>query len=211
VAKLGAEELQELLAALRRAFEAGFAREDAIGAEIRAVTAALGRAPREPTFAEAAGHPVTRHLPAALSLAAESTPEVTAAARSVAAFLPWKYGYRPRQDAPGLESVMGWAEIVGPAAPFQSTEVCFGLTLIGPGAYYPPHRHPAVELYHVLAGRAAWSAGAGTAINVPGAYILHTASTAHSMRTGSEPLLAIYSWTGDVNSPSVWADPPGSC
>ena len=58
----------------------------------------------------------------------------------------------------------------------------------------------------MIAGRAEWTAGEQTATQRPGDYILHPANIVHAMHTGEEPLLAVYSWTGDVVSPSVWAE-----
>ncbi|HEY0329642.1 MAG TPA: dimethylsulfonioproprionate lyase family protein [Rhodopseudomonas sp.] len=204
---LTGNQLHGLLTALRHRFEARPESADDIGEEIRKVSAALDRRALSPQPVEPTSHPLTRHLPAALSLTAASAAAVAAALQPIAALLPWRYGYLPRPDAPGLDAAMGWAEIVGPEAPFRSAEVCFGLTLIGSDTFYRPHRHPARELYHVLAGNAAWTAAGSTATRAPGDYILHSEDMIHAMRTGREPLLAIYSWTGDVVSPSVWAEP----
>jgi hypothetical protein len=201
-----AKDLRVLLAALRTCFEAGRSRQDAIGEEIRKVSAALDRVDAQPLDIQPTPHPLIRYLPAALALTRAHSPEVASVLEPIAELLPWRYGYQVRPEAAGLENAMGWAELVGPEAPFRSGEVCFGLTLIGPGSYYPPHHHPAIELYVVLAGHADWTAGGQTATQPPGATILHHADIVHAMRTGEEPLLAIYSWTGDVVSPSVWAD-----
>jgi len=201
-----AQDLRILLAALRAHFEAGYSRGDAVGDEIRKVSAALDRVDGEPREFQPTRHPLVQHLPAVLTSTRTHAPEVASVLEPIAELLPWRYGYQSRVDAPGLESSMGWAELVGPEAPFRSREVCFGLTLIGPRSYYPPHHHPAIELYAVLAGHPDWTAGERTATQPPGAYILHPANIVHAMRTGEEPLLAIYSWTGDVVSPSVWAD-----
>ena len=201
-----AQEFQVLLAALRTCFETGRSHADAIGEEIRKVSAALDRVDAQRLDVQPTPHPLVRFLPAALALTRTHAPEVASVLEPIAERLPWRYGYEPRPDAPGLESAMGWAELVGPEAPFGSGEVCFGLTVIGPRSYYPPHHHPAIELYYVLVGHADWTAGERTATQPPGATILHQANSVHAMRTGEEPLLAIYSWTGDVISPSVWAD-----
>jgi quercetin dioxygenase-like cupin family protein len=77
--------------------------------------------------------------------------------------------------------------------------------LIAPETRYPPHAHPAIETYLVIAGTALWSLGtAPGAAQPPGALILHPSGEAHAMRTQAEPLLAIWSWRGDVTSPSVY-------
>jgi len=198
--------LADLLRLLRIRFEAGRDRPDAVGAEIRAVLAGLDRIAPSPLSWSPTHHPLIRFLPEAVDRLAPLAPEIASVLRRIGSDLPWRYGYAARVDRPGLDAAMGWAEIVGPAAPFRSDSVCFGLTLIGPDTHYLPHRHPAVELYHVLGGTAAWSAESETTDRPPGSFILHPANLVHAMRTGSEPLLALYSWTGDVVSPSVWAD-----
>ena len=98
---------------------------------------ALDRVDGEPREIQPTRHPLIRHLPAALALARAHAPGVASVLEPIAELLPWRYGYQKRTDAPGLESSMGWAELVGPEAPFRSREVCFGLTLIGPRRYYP--------------------------------------------------------------------------
>jgi hypothetical protein len=200
-----ADLLNVLLASLRRAFAAGTNHAHEIAAEIDGVSQRIARVTAPPLPLRPTGHPLIRHLATVLDLATEIAPEIATALRPLAWRLPWRYGYAPRADAPELESAMGWAEIVGPAAPFVSNEVGFGLTLLGPRVYYPPHRHPAVELYRIVVGRPHWTVGAATSIHGPGEAILHHSDVVHAMRTEKEPLLAIYSWTGDVESPSVWA------
>lgn len=195
-----------LLNALRKHFEKGLPRQGPVGEEIKEVSAALARLQASAVAPQPVRHPLVRHLPVALSLVAAQAADLAHTLGPLAAQLPWRYGYAARKDAPNLENEMGWAEIVGPDAPFKSDEVCFGLTLIGAHCTYPPHRHPARELYLVLAGRAGWTVGDQTYIQPPGAYILHEPDVVHAMRTSNEPLLAIYSWTGDVVSPSVWAN-----
>lgn len=54
---------------------------------------------------------------------------------------------------------MAWAEIIGPGAPLRHAALCLGFVLFAPETYYPPHAHPAVELYHVISGAALWTAG----------------------------------------------------
>jgi len=77
--------------------------------------------------------------------------------------------------------------------------------LIAPRTHYPPHAHPAIETYLVITGTALWSLGAApAAAQPPGALIFHPSGMAHAMETEAEPLLAIWSWRGDVTSPSVY-------
>jgi len=102
---------------------------------------------------------------------------------------------------------IAFAEIIGPAAPFRSDSVCLGLTLIGPETLYPVHRHPAIELYYVVAGIATWTLDGLSQDHPPGTFILHPSQAIHAMRTHAEPLLAIYSWSGsDVRTSSVYTN-----
>jgi quercetin dioxygenase-like cupin family protein len=142
-------------------------------------------------------HPAAIHL--ANALAAVKGPAETLAGEiaRIAPALPWKYSYPPRQDAPDLGERIAFAELVGPAAPLRSDALCLGVTLIAPQTLYPLHRHPAIELYLVLSGTAAWSAGGPPSLRPPGTWVLHPSEVVHSMETGAEPLLALYCWTGE--------------
>jgi mannose-6-phosphate isomerase-like protein (cupin superfamily) len=191
-----ADALWELLRLMRASFAAGAYHGSAIAAEAARVVAELPDRPvvlAKPLVASA--HPVAAEVPEAARLAGRAW---DAALSPLAAVLPWRYGYAPRLDAPGLERRMAWAELVGPDAPIRSDRVGFGLTFIGRDTFYLPHRHPAVELYAVVAGSADWTLGEETTRRRPEDFVLHPANAVHAMRAGSEPILAIYSWTGDI-------------
>jgi quercetin dioxygenase-like cupin family protein len=153
-------------------------------------------------------HPILAHLRAALEVGNELTNPLLKIAGSAAGNLPWAYSYPLRQDAPDLEHNIAFAEIIGPKAPYRSESLSLGLTLIAPQTFYPEHRHPAVELYLVLAGTAAWTLDGVTKDRPPGSFILHPSQGVHAMRTRGEPLLALYTWSGpDVRSTSVYINP----
>jgi hypothetical protein len=165
---------------------------DDVGQEAARVLALLNPLPAlAGTFPENE-HPSTRHLEAALAPSDDTTDDLLAAVRGVAYHLPWRYSYAKRSDAPGLEDNMAFAEIIGPEAPYVSERVCLGLTLIGPNTFYPPHRHPAIELYYVVAGEATWTANGSSRRNPPDAFILHDSQMIHAMQTHQRPLLAVY-------------------
>ncbi len=183
----------------------GKAHQGAIGDETSRVLGLLQTVPPLTGVFSPNTHPLTRHLEAAFGAASPATADLVAAIRPVASILPWTYGYEKRDDFPGLENAMGWAEIIGPEAPFRSQSVCLGLTLIGPETLYPAHAHPAVELYYVIAGNAQWTAAGVTHTNPPGTFILHPSEVIHTMKTGGEPLLALYTWSGtDVKTTSYF-------
>jgi mannose-6-phosphate isomerase-like protein (cupin superfamily) len=197
--------VHSLIASVKAAYVQRQTADDAVGREIKKILSLLeplpgltGRFPRNT-------HAATRHIKAALQSGNQSTQALLDAIGQVIRFLPWRYSYPPRDDAPGLGQNIAFAEITGPEAPFRSNSVCLGLTLIGPETLYPAHRHPAIELYLVAAGTATWTMDGVSRDNPPGAYILHPSQAVHAMRTHAEPLLAVYSWTGpDVRTSSVY-------
>jgi mannose-6-phosphate isomerase-like protein (cupin superfamily) len=97
----------------------------------------------------------------------------------------------------------GYVEIVGPERAIESRTLLVGFLLLGPHTLYPDHSHAAEEVYHVVSGRASWRRDDGPwRIEPPGAIIHHAPHVPHAMRTGHEPLLALYCWMGDVAAPA---------
>lgn len=177
--------------------------EDRIREEISYVLSSVSTAlQNDPDLPQSSRHAVTKHLAHMLHDIEVKAPQLARALRPVAEELPWRYGYEPRAECPGLENEMAWIELVGPAAPWKSDIVCLGLTLIGPDSFYPEHLHPAVELYTIISGISDWTLDAKTSRRNPGDRILHESNAIHAMRAYSSPLLAIYSWTGDTITPS---------
>lgn len=196
-----------LLQAMRKHFLNGSHLNSEAEAERRQVASLLDTASKAALPCHPSGHGVLEHLPAVLELLKRNAPALSQALSPIADGLPWRYSYRPRADFPNLERRMAWSEIVGPPQSlFHSSEVCFGLTLIGPHTHYPAHRHPAVELYQVIAGTAQWQLNGQWSPKPPGSFILHPADAVHAMRTGDQPLLALYSWSGDIHTLSSFSD-----
>lgn len=177
---------------------------DAASAELAHATALIDAVERAPE-PQRPGEPVDA-LETALALAERTAPDLAESLRPVAADLPWRSGYAARPDAPGLERGLKWAELIGPVAPWRSNSVCLGLLLLAPGLFYPPHRHRAVEVYTLLVGETTWTVGSATRRLRPGDIVLHRSGEAHAMRAGADPLLAIYTWTGDVETASTWCE-----
>ena len=186
-----------LIAAIQHRLHERAAVDDGVGQEAARVLALLDHLPGLAGAFTRCEHPSTRHLHGALAAGESGDAELLAASRPVALYLPWRYSYATRDDAPGLEENMAFAEIVGPEAPYKTDRVCLGLTLIGPDTFYPPHAHPAIELYYVASGTATWTANGIPSRNSPGAFILYPSQVVHAMHTQQEPLLAVYSWSGE--------------
>ena len=198
-------EFGPFLAAVRGAYGAARDAEGELTADLDVLIAALDglRGARVPVDAE--DQPVCRYLTAALDLA-EAGPAATvaAAARPFAAALGWRHWYRVDDRLPDFSQSYAHAEIVGPLGPVVSQDLRCGLILMAPHTLYPSHAHSAVELYLVLGGSAEWQRGAEPwARRPPGAFILHPTRIGHAMRSGAEPLLALYAWHGVLESDLV--------
>ncbi len=117
------------------------------------------------------------------------------------ASLDWRQTYtRTDIDALFLHNY-AWAEILKPGAPSDQAQISCGVLVLGPNTFYPRHRHEAEEIYLPLAGTAEWQQGtAAWRLRPPGTVIHHSSEEPHAMRTGEQPLLAMYLWRStDLN------------
>ncbi|MER8371605.1 dimethylsulfonioproprionate lyase family protein [Mesorhizobium sp. M1406] len=91
----------------------------------------------------------------------------------------------------------GWLEVFGTRGHFANDEVAAGLLILGPDIVYPDHHHVAEEIYIPLTGGAEWRMGeSGFCMRTAGEVVHHASNVNHAMRTGKEPLLALYIWRG---------------
>ncbi len=173
--------------------------EPAVAAALRPVLAHRALPQPVPVTAHAAAS-IQHHMP--IMLASSWPAPLTGIASALAACwqrLDWHYHYPERPD---LAANIGFAELIGPSGPLWSDKIRAGFTFMAPGIFYPLHDHPAVELYIVLSGRAEWTRRTMTTNQDAGAAILHASMEPHAMKTVTEPLLALYVWTGDIASPA---------
>ena len=191
-----------LLQAMRDHFAKGQSIKGVIGNTAKSVIDALSDLDHRKSFVldpVAEWHGVLAHIQAFVAGRGDI---LNGALAPVVDLLPWRYSYSPRADAPDLGNKMGWAELVGPAAPIYSDKIGFGLTFISPDAHYFSHVHPAVELYARLSGPSLWIKEGVAQEFTFGSFVLHESNIVHAMETGAEALLAIYFWTGDIVSPT---------
>jgi quercetin dioxygenase-like cupin family protein len=94
----------------------------------------------------------------------------------------------------------GYVEFAGPRdALFQAPQVRVGLLLLASGVHYPPHAHPAEELYHPLTESGLWRRGTEAWRSVPaGMAIHHPPMVPHETRATDDTLLALYCWRGNT-------------
>ena len=130
---------------------------------------------------------------------------IAAALAALPGPLPWRYSYPPRPaDAVDLAERIAFAELIGPRAPLDAPGCRAGFTLIAPATFYPLHAHPAIELYLVISGHAQWTTPDAERIVPPGEFVLHHTNQPHAMRTFAEPLLALYGWHGEIDTPAFY-------
>jgi mannose-6-phosphate isomerase-like protein (cupin superfamily) len=120
-------------------------------------------------------------------------PELVAALCAAAPLLAWRQTYTREEVGASFLQEYGWSELLAPAG--GRGGVACGVLLLGPHTLYPPHRHEADEVYVPLSGVAEWQSGASAFRDAaPGTVIHHPSEESHAMRTGEQPLLAIYLW-----------------
>ena len=168
----------------------------------------------EPPTTRADGPPVHRSVlrsvlrwwdPALARARAETMGEIADAVAELAPSLSWTRTAGHVADPPNAGFLDGYAHATLAASPDDGPffGVVLGLLLLGAGVDYPPHHHPADEVYLPLTP-ARWIHGLDEdhRPEPAGVPIHHRPWQPHGMRTGDAPLLAIYLWSGDVATPS---------
>jgi hypothetical protein len=113
--------------------------------------------------------------------------------------LPWRQTYTLAEANEQFLSNYGYTELVGSTAAVRSDKLAVGFLVLGPHTFYPKHRHEAEEIYVPLSGTAEWLQGDGIwRSRRPGTIIHHQTHESHAMRTGVQPLLALYLWLSDT-------------
>ena len=137
--------------------------------------------------------------------ATEVLADVVAALQRVAAELSWRQTYGAGDFGADFLQGYGWSEFIGLRGPVPSETIACGVLMLAPGISYPSHAHAAEEVYLPIAGVAEWQKGAGNYAAVPvGQAIYHPSWMPHAMRTGDQPLAALYLWRGgDLAAKSV--------
>eukprot|EP00746_Dinoflagellata_sp_MGD_P034638 gnl/MRDRNA2_/MRDRNA2_18272_c0_seq1.p1 gnl/MRDRNA2_/MRDRNA2_18272_c0~~gnl/MRDRNA2_/MRDRNA2_18272_c0_seq1.p1 ORF type:complete len:156 (+),score=13.81 gnl/MRDRNA2_/MRDRNA2_18272_c0_seq1:42-509(+) len=112
------------------------------------------------------------------------------------------------------------AWIVGPPGsnvqPIDSEDdILVGVFLLGPDTFYPPHFHPAPEVFSILDGSATWFKGewplSGSPLtsmwqkHVAGETVPIISNQHHSMLTAAdETMLALWAWPALRDTSSDW-------
>ncbi|MBZ9798113.1 dimethylsulfonioproprionate lyase family protein [Mesorhizobium sp. ES1-4] len=144
-------------------------------------------------------HPLgcLRHLDRAAELAPMTAKPLVQALARQRNDLHWGQTYSEADFGKDFIDNYGWLEMFGTRGHFANSEVAAGLLILGPEIVYPDHHHIAEEIYIPLAGGTEWRMGEGGFRNRQAGEVVHHASNVnHAMRTGKEPLLALYIWRG---------------
>ncbi|RWM11056.1 dimethylsulfonioproprionate lyase family protein [Mesorhizobium sp.] len=111
--------------------------------------------------------------------------------------LRWGQTYTAADFGRAFIDNYGWLEVFGTRGHFVNDAVAAGLLILGPGIVYPDHHHIAEEIYIPLTGGTEWRMGeGGFRVRAAGEVIHHPSNVNHAMRTGREPLMALYVWRG---------------
>jgi len=111
------------------------------------------------------------------------------------------------QRFPDYSQHITLTQLIGPRGGFGDTmfehpSINAGIFIQAPGYFYAPHFHDSVELYHVLHGTAYWKRGEEDWLpRKAGEFILHDRDQVHAMRTGDDPIIALWAWYGGQDAP----------
>jgi hypothetical protein len=141
--------------------------------------------------------PCLRHLDRISSTAAGERREMVRLLAENRHAFHWGQTYSEADFGGHFMENYGWLELFGTRGHFVNDEMAGGFLILGPHLHYPDHHHVAEEIYIPLTGGTAWRKGSGPYAERPaGALIHHPSNVNHAMKTGSEPLLALYLWHG---------------
>jgi hypothetical protein len=142
--------------------------------------------------------PVLRWLPRIAADADRFGADFVETLCGAAGSLDWRQTYTIAQVGELFLQNYGWAELSSPSAATGVAQISCGVLVLGPHTFYPLHRHEAEEIYLPLAGTAEWQKGdAAWRRRSPGTLIHHSSEEPHAMRTGEDPLLAMYLWRSE--------------
>lgn len=130
------------------------------------------------------------------------------AAQAVAPVAHWRRSYRGGSVDPSFYEGFGCFGVVGAGGPYVSSSLRAFMIYLPAGFVYPPHRHPAEELYFIIAGEAEFHMdGHAPRRLTPGDHVFHPSDVAHATRTHDHPVLALVYWRGDIATlPSMVAE-----
>lgn len=186
-------DLQTFFDALFAAYEAQAPKETPMAAAVARAKAIMAR-PGTPMHVDPVHDPVHDWLEEAQANAAASPArDLEAAFRPIAARLSWQARADRKSPEPNFAARHGNAQIVGDGGIEVRSDIRIGASLLAPETHYPDHRHPPEEVYVALS-QGSWRQNDGPWHEPgPGGLVYNPPNIIHSMLSGPQPLLAI--WT----------------
>jgi len=161
--------------------------------------------PVTPRAATARRDPLCDAMRAHMAGADTAFPAFRDACLAAAPAAQWRDTYRDQRGGDELHRHFGAYEILGRDTPLGAEGMRSFLVYQAPGFHYPMHRHPAEELYLVVAGEGEFAcAGAQTRSLGPGDTVFHPSDAAHALTTRDRPVLAYVLWRGDLTTRPVF-------
>ncbi|MGB7242861.1 MAG: dimethylsulfonioproprionate lyase family protein [Sulfitobacter sp.] len=136
------------------------------------------------------------------SVLAGSDHPLARAALDAQDLLPWGSNPVEGQTEQIIAEMISVATLMGPEGPIPAPDVRLGLVYVRPECYYPLHLHDADETYVIVAGQALWTAGDNIRMRGAGDMIHHPSQMPHAFKSGPEGFLALWRWSGDINTES---------
>ena len=184
----------ELIEAVRVIFEAEVAKDMASAPQLKRVLALMQELRLDPERPEARQVPGCRHLPRALDLGeAGPAAAVATALRELESTLSWAQNPRYNVENKGADFMdnYGWSAL----GLTGSSDMAFGIMLLGPGITYPPTSYESEGVFLVIGGSPEWKSGDEPWVRVEaGSIICRPWNGAEGKRPGKEPMLALYAW-----------------
>ena len=184
----------ELIEAVRVFFEAEVAKDMASAPQLKRVLALMQELRLDPERTEARQVPGCRHLPRTLDLGeAGPAAAVATALRELESTLSWAQNPRYNVENKGADFMdnYGWSAL----GLTGSSDMAFGIMLLGPGITYPPTSYESEGVFLVIGGSPEWKSGDEPWVRVEaGSIICRPWNGAEGKRPGNEPMLALYAW-----------------
>ncbi|MFO7966423.1 MAG: dimethylsulfonioproprionate lyase family protein [Archaeoglobaceae archaeon] len=196
------EKVERFIESVKRAFEVHNASDD-LKREIDAVIREIDSHELKINNPVPTILPVCKYLQDAWAQATqESIEPIIDSIKHLTPNLVWHQGYAESEMSMDFSDNFGIADVIGPYGLVFSTSFKLGMVLLGPETWYPPHAHPSTEIYYILWGEAEWYAGEDSSVKNAGSMIFHHSNEPHAMLTRKNPLLAIYTWRGNIQTNS---------
>ncbi len=97
-------------------------------------------------------------------------------------------------------------QIVGPKGRLFNQKLRSGVFFLAPNFEYPMHSHAGLEIYYVHSGVMHVQNGVDVEPRRvgPGEYSVTPSQVPHALYIGDAPVVILYTWTGDLESPIYW-------